>query len=152
MQYDGTRDIAAILGLRPLPPDAGGDYLRRARWRRRARDTAHRRREVGVLPGACAYERRHRGSRDPARGADERPGREPRGTGHTGAVRAFRNGPQGDRHGAQQRRVRRLQVPLCVARAPVHEPFPLLSGGDEGLLHSRRRGALHLAVGLRLPP
>lgn len=145
------RNIEEILGIHVVPSQAGGDNLFRPGRRGRAGHPADGRGKVAVLPapGHDAGGPGHR--RVSAYIPDKGPGTESPRPRHQGPCRPLRHDPQGDRHHPRQCRLRRLQVPLPLPRAPAHRDFPEEGAEDAGEFPGGRRGTLHLPVGLRLP-
>ena len=149
--------LRSALRLRGLPPRAGrgrGGGDRRRPAARRPRRHAHGSGQVAVLPAAGAHPRRPHGGRLAARVAHAGPGR---------GARARRPRPRR----ADQRPAGRRGQPRRRWRAPPRASVRLLyiaperfssPGFAEALRAAqrralrRRRGALRLAVGPRLPP
>ena len=137
------------MGVHFFPSKTGGDNLLGTGGRGCPGHPAYRRRQVALLPGTYYDEGGTGGGGVAAHIADQGPGTESQGQGHQGYGRTFGHDPQGDRHRAGQRSVRRLQVPVSVAGETAYGPVPDQGAEDAGLLSGSGRGALHLPVGLR---
>ena len=147
-----ARHAQTLLGLRQLPSRAGGDHPLRLPGARHAGADAHRRRQVAHLSGADNAARRFVHRRNAADRPDEGPGRPPQAARHQRGGDPFGTFDAANRHRARQLRLRRCQIPLRGSRTARDRGVPSARGADAGLAAGRRRGALHLAVGLRLPP
>ena len=152
---DPREALRTPLRLRRLPPRPGGGGRRRAGRPRRARRDADRRRQVALLPAAGADARRPHDRRLAARLADAGPGRR-----RCGAIAP-------ERGRARQRAAERRREPRgaasarppascgCCTSRPERFASPGFLEQVERRRHRavrRRRGALRLAVGPRLPP
>ena len=129
---------------------AGGHRPRAAR-RRHPRHHADRRRQVAVLPAAGAAAAGAHGGGLAADRADEGPVRQAARARHRRGADEQRRRCRGGRRrrGGDRRRQRahRLRHPRTAGRRGFHRAAAHASGQSAG----RRRGALHLALGTRLP-
>ena len=82
---------------------------------------------------------------------DERPGRQPASAGHQGCSHLFGTHPRRDRYHPRELHLRRCKVALCVARASFLRTVPDQASSHARQFYHRRRGSLHLPMGLRLP-
>ena len=140
------------LRLRDAAPRAGGGDRGRARRPGRARGDVHRLGQVRHLPDRrAAAARRHRGRLPPDR-APARAGRRPAGPRRRRRRPAQLEHPRGRARGGT-RRARRggARVRLPRPRAARQPGRAGRARGRAAVAARRRRGALHLGVGARLP-
>ncbi len=149
---DPGEALRRLFGFEHFRPGQAEAVARRARRPRRARGDAHRLGQVAVLPAAGADARRPDARGLAARLADAGPG----GGAERGRARRVElvNAQRGG--GANRRRWRGAAAERCgcCTSRPSGSPrlrSPSSSGGSSRAVR-RRRGALHLAVGPRLPP
>ena len=143
--------VGEVVGLQVFPPDAARDRRVGAGGVRHARTDAHRRRQVAALPAADDGRPGSVHSRHAAHRPYEGSGRPPAVARHSRRGRPFGHGCAPHRHSAGQLRLRRREVSLYRTRASGHGYVPPALAAHECRAAGRRRGALHIAVGLRLP-
>ena len=140
-------------GISHVPSRSGARDPQRARRHRHARDHADRRRQVAVLSAPRARARRRHARRLAADRADEGSARQARRARHRGA--APRLHAVAARRAGRARRGSSENRPCIAYVTPerLGEPrFRERLATRAGRAVRRRRGALHLAVGARLPP
>ena len=149
-----TTSFAIASASTPSAPSSARPRRAARRRRPRAPRRAHRRRQIALLPAPRAAARGHHAGALAAHRADGRPGPRPRGARHRGdvprldarrATRTARRAPRRPRAGAYKlvyvapERLACRRLPRRARRRPSSS------------LRGRRRGALHRAVGPRLP-
>ena len=140
-----------ILGLPRLPGHTGRHYPQRGSRPRHPGPDAYGGRQEHHLPSAGHGDGGavHRGHTPDC--LDEGPGAAPTAEGHPGGSRLLGTNTRGDFAPLGQCHIRCLQVSLPVARTVGHTAVPEQGEPHEGVSDHGGRGALHLAVGLRLP-
>ena len=83
--------------------------------------------------------------------ADERPSGQAAPTTHFGCCHPLGYDTATNRHRAGQLHLWRHQISLCCTRATFERDVPSASRQNERVALGCRRGALHIAMGLRLP-
>ena len=145
------RHAETLLGLHGVPSRAAGDHPLRPGGPRHAGADAHGRREIAHVSGSDPRPRGAVHRRHAAHRPDEGPGRPAPGAGRPGRCDPFGPFAAADRHRAGQLRLRRREIPLRGPRAAGDRGVPPARRAHERTADRRRRGPLHLAVGLRLP-
>ena len=145
------RHAETLLGLHGVPSRAARDHPLRPGGPRHAGADAHGRREIAHVSGSDPRPRGAVHRRHAAHRPDEGPGRPAPGAGRPGRCDPFGPFAAADRHRAGQLRLRRREIPLRGPRAAGDRGVRPARRAHERTADRRRRGPLHLAVGLRLP-
>ena len=140
------------MGLRRFSRHPTPDHRQPPRRPRHPRPHAHRRRQEHHLPSAGAHDGGHVLGHHAAHCADERPGGEPPPAKHPRHSHSLRTFARGNQPRTRQRHPRPIPIPLPFARTHPHRTLPLQTRLYESEFHRGGRGALHLPMGLRLPP
>ena len=108
-------------------------------------------RQVALLPAARDRARRHDAGDQPADRADGRSGRQAQGARLRRRAHPLRPRPRGLAPGLHRLPERQAAIPVHRAGAAARGRLPGDAGEAQAVADRHRRGALHLAMGARLP-